>query len=308
MTWITEKFGIAADLQGKLLATFVTLVVLFVVRILILRSIHQRLDDGEAGYRSTKLTTYTVTIIGILSLIWIWLDAFDNVATYLGLVSAGIAIALSDVLKNMAGWMYLLTRRPFKVGDRIEINEVRGDVVDIRLFRFSLMEVGNWVDADQSTGRLIHIPNGNVFTTPIANYTEGFEYIWHELPFLVTFESNWRAAEAMLNAVLAEHAPRLDRHAEMQIRSTARRYQIKIGAITPIVYMTVRDSGVLLTGRFLVDARRRRSTEELIWRSILDAIAADPTVELAYPTVRTFFQGSLPITQTPAGSDQNNPG
>ena len=295
MTWITDNLGISTELQGKILASVVVLIVLITVRILILRSIHQRVDDSEATYRTTKLTSYSVTLVGLITLSWIWIDAFENVATYLGLVSAGIAIALSDVLKNMAGWFYLLTRRPFKVGDRIEISNLKGDVVDIRLFRFSLMEVGNWVDADQSTGRLVHVPNGNVFTAPIANYTEGFQYVWHELPFLVTFESDWRIAREMLTQALTAHAPTLDSTAEKQIRSTARRYQIKFGTITPIVYLTVKDSGVLLTGRFLVDPRARRSIEELLWTSILDAIAAEPAVELAYPTVRTYFEGTLPI-------------
>jgi small-conductance mechanosensitive channel len=295
MTWITDNLGISAELQGKILASVVVLIVLITVRILILRSIHQRVDDSEATYRTSKLTSYSVTLIGLITLSWIWIDAFENVATYLGLVSAGIAIALSDVLKNMAGWFYLLTRRPFKVGDRIEISNLKGDVVDIRLFRFSLMEVGNWVDADQSTGRLVHVPNGNVFTTPIANYTEGFQYVWHEIPFLVTFESNWRTAREILNQALSAHAPKLDSTAEKQIRSTARRYQIRFGTITPIVYLTVKDSGVLLTGRFLVHPRARRSTEELLWTSILDAIADEQAVELAYPTVRTYFEGTLPI-------------
>ena len=299
MTWITDNLGISTDLQGKILASVVVLIVLITVRTLILRSIHQRVDDSEATYRTTKLTSYSVTLVGLITLSWIWIDAFENVATYLGLVSAGIAIALSDVLKNMAGWFYLLTRRPFKVGDRIEMSNLKGDVVDIRLFRFSLMEVGNWVDADQSTGRLVHVPNGNVFTTPIANYTEGFQYIWHELPFLVTFESDWRIARDILNQALSAHAPTLDSTTEKQIRSTARRYQIKFGTITPIVYLTVKDSGVLLTGRFIVDPRARRSIEELLWASILDAIADEPAVELAYPTVRTYFEGTLPIRNEP---------
>lgn len=99
-----------------------------------------------------------------------------------------MAIALADVLKNMAGWMYIPSRRPFRVGDRIEIEGTRGDVVDIRLFCFSLMEIGNWVDAEQSTGRLVHVPNGSVFINQVANYTEGFQYIWHEMPVRTFFQ------------------------------------------------------------------------------------------------------------------------
>lgn len=302
MNWITDNLGIPTDIQSKIVASVVLLIALTAVRILVLRSIHQRVEDSEVAYRSRKSTTYTITIVGILSLSWIWLEVFDNLATYLGLLSAGIAIALSDLLKNMAGWLYILSRRPFTVGDRIEIDGIRGDVVDVRLFRFSLMEVGNWVAADQSTGRLIHIPNGRVFTAPISNYTEGFEFIWHEVPVLVTFESDWRRAETILRSALTEHVPGLDQRAERNMRATARRYQIRIGTITPTVYLTVKDSGVLLTGRYLVNARQRRGTEEAIWKSVLDAFADDPTVDLAYPTVRTYFPGTLPITRTDASS------
>jgi small-conductance mechanosensitive channel len=127
---------------------------------------------GPARWQRTP-----TTVIALLAPAWIWIDAFNDLGTFLGLLSAGVAIALADVLKNMAGWMYIPSRRPFRVGDRIEIEGTRGDVVDIRLFCFSLMEIGNWVDAEQSTGRLVHVPNGSVFINQVANYTEGFQYI-----------------------------------------------------------------------------------------------------------------------------------
>ena len=123
---------------------------------------------------------------------------FGSVGTFLGLVSAGIAIALKDPLVNMVGWLFILIRQPFKVGDRIQIGSAAGDVIDIRLFQFSINEIGNWVDADQSTGRIIHIPNGIVFTEPQANYTAGFQYIWHEISVLITFESDWKKAKQIL--------------------------------------------------------------------------------------------------------------
>ena len=80
-----------------------------------------------------------------------------------------------------------------------------GDVIDIRLFQFSINEIGNWVDADQSTGRIIHIPNGIVFTEPQANYTAGFQYIWNEIPVLVTFESDWKKAKQILTDIVNHH-------------------------------------------------------------------------------------------------------
>ena len=157
------------------------------------------------------------------------------------------------------------------------------------------MEVGNWVDADQSTGRLIHVPNGRLFTNRVANYTEGFAYIWLEIPTLITFESDRHLARSIIEDVLAEQAPDVGRKAAKRIRSTARNYQIKIGKLTPIVYMTVKDSGVLFTSRFLVGARQQRDVTQKIWEGILDGFDATSKVELAYPTVRTFLRGTLPV-------------
>ncbi len=295
MNWIAENLGIGTETQAKLLGTIVVLVVLAVARAVTVRAARRQIGDGESVYRIRKATTYVATILAAITLGFIWLDAFSSFPTYLGLLSAGVAIALADLLKNIAGWGYILARRPFRVGDRVEVAGTRGDVVDVRLFRFTLMEVGNWVDADQSTGRLVHIPNGLLFTEKVANYTEGFEFVWHEVPVLVTFESDWRRAEAILRDAMDEHAPAIDERAATRIRRTASSYHIKIGALTPNVYLTVKDSGVLLTGRFLTDARQRRTTEHAVWRHVLDGFAAAANVDLAYPTVRTFFAAPVDI-------------
>jgi len=299
LDWIRDQLGITTAIQGKVIGSVVAVVVLLLSRWLVLRAVQQRFEEAWVDYRARKVATYTVTVIGMAILAWIWIDAFNDLPTFLGLVSAGVAIALADVLKNLVGWMYIFSRRPFRVGDRIEIEGTKGDVVDVRLFRFSVMEVGNWVDADQSTGRLIHIPNGLLFTTQVANYTEGFEYIWFEIPVLITFESDRRAARAIMEQALRDHAPDVERAAGSSIRETARSYHIKIGTLTPIVYLSVEDSGVLLTCRFLVNVRQQRGIAQGIWSAILDEFDRNPSIELAYPTVRTFFSGPVAIKRDP---------
>lgn len=296
MNWIEEHLKLSPSAQGRLLASLLVVVGLIIVRWSVLRTIGKRFEEGdETYYRTRKVTAYAATVIAAVTLGVIWLEIFSDFSTYLGLVSAGIAIALSDLLKNMAGWAYIVTRRPFRVGDRIEFRGVRGDVVDIRLFRFTMIEVGNWVDADQSTGRLIHVPSGLLFTHEIANYTEGFPYVWDEVAVLVTFESDYDRAEAIIHGAMRDRVPDIEEQAARQIRETARRYQIKLGALNPIVYLAVKDSGVLLTGRYLTEARARRSIQQTLWRAILVGINADPTVELAYPTVRTYLRGPIEL-------------
>lgn len=294
---LSETLGIPEQTLFNVLWTLVTIVGVLILRRIVRRVITANVDDTDGAYRANKIVNYLATAVFIITVAFIWVDAFADLPTYLGLVSAGIAIALADVLKNMVGWVYILSRRPLNVGDRIEVNGYKGDVVDIRLFRFSLMELGNWVDAEQSTGRLIHVPNGVVFNTEVANYTEGFAYVWHEIPVLVTFESDWKLAEQLMLEVLERDAPDVHGAAGATIRATARRYSIRVGTLTPTVYLTVKDSGVLLTARYLVEARTRRGREDRVWRAILEAFAEHDNVDLAYPTVRTYFNEAIKLSE-----------
>ena len=150
----------------------------------------------------------------------------------------------------MAGWVFINTRTPFQVGDRVQIDNHTGYIIDIRLFQFTILEVGNWVDADQSTGRIIHIPNSAVFKQSQANYSRGFQYIWNEIPILLTFESNWKIAKTILEKIGNEHAELISKPAKRRIKEAAKKYLLTYTHLTPIVYTSVRDSGVLLTIRY----------------------------------------------------------
>jgi small-conductance mechanosensitive channel len=300
---LADSLGIRVEALDNIIWTLVALILVLVLRRVARQVIRRNVDDTSAAYRANKIINYLATAVFLITAAFIWVDAFGSLPTYLGLVSAGVAIALADVLKNMVGWVYILSRRPFQVGDRIEVDAYKGDVVDVRLFRFSLMEVNGWVDAEQSTGRLVHIPNGIVFTTEVANYTEGFGYVWHEIPVLVTFESDWKLAERLMLEVLEHDAPDVEGTAGARIRATARRYSIRVGTLTPAVFLTVRDSGVLLTARFLVETRTRRGREDRVWRAILDAFAEHPEVELAYPTVRTFLSDTIRVDRGDVRAD-----
>ncbi len=273
--------------QSQLLLTGVWLVSLAFARWIVLIVVHRRIDDPAVWYRTQKLLSYLITIIGLVVLASIWIQG-SGIATYIGLITAGLAIALSDVLKNLAGWLFIVLRRPFRLGERIEIGEHKGDVIDIRAFRFTLFEIGGErVDAEQPTGRLLHVPNGLVFTKPLANFTEGFQYVWHEIPVLITFESNWEVAEQILAGVIEELSPdESETRALDELRATMIEYKIGDMVIEPRVFLTVKDSGVLLTGRLLAEAHSLREVEESVWKALLRAFAQHDDIALAYPTER----------------------
>ena len=252
-------------------------------------TINQWIKDIGVRYRWRKTTSYVNFGLIVLVVGSIWFRGFQSLSTYLGLVSAGVAIALQIPLVNLAGWFFILWRRPFHVGDRIEIGNVRGDVIDQRLFMFSLMEIGNRVDAEQSTGRVMHIPNGKIFSEPLANYTDGFQYIWNEIAVLVTFESSWEDAKEILMEIIVKRGEEFTASTENQIRVAAGKMMIYVGKLTPIVYTTVKDSGIMLTMRYVCNPRGRRGSEQEIWEDILHAFAARKDIDFAYPTQRHYL-------------------
>ena len=254
--------------------------------------VYRRVHDVRARYRWRKTTTYFAVPIAILIIGRIWFAGFQSLATYLGLVSAGVAIALRDPLVNLAAWGFIIWRRPFDVGDRVEIGGHAGDVIDQRIFQFTLLEIGNWVDADQSTGRIIHVPNGKVFTETLANYSKGFNYIWNEIPVLITFESNWQKAKEVLLGLGERHAAHLTKDVESDIKRVSERFMIFYTTLTPTVYTSVVDSGVLLTIRYLCAPRNRRGSSQALWEDILRAFAASRDIDLAYPT-RRFYDNTI---------------
>jgi small-conductance mechanosensitive channel len=277
-----------SELQQRLLSTAAVLLVFWAIRFIALRILYRRVQDTRSLYQWGKTITYVVFLLTFLVIGRIWFQGFQTVSTFLGLLSAGLAIALQDPIVNLAGWLFIIWRRPFAVGDRVQIGEHRGDVIDIRIFQFSLIEIGNWVDADQSTGRVIHVPNGKVFREAQASYSGGFQYIWNELPVLVTFESNWKAAKQILGEIGERHALHLSQAAEENIRQAARKFMIFYTKLTPTVYTSVADSGVLLTIRYLCEPRTRRGTAQAIWEDVLERFAERGDIDFAYPTTRFY--------------------
>lgn len=290
MQGLSEYLHVSEQTCEKLLASIAILLFFTLCRLLADYLVRKRIPDIRRIYLWRRTILYLYTLLVLVLIARVWVKGVDSLTTFLGLASAGLAIALHDTIANMAGWLFIVTRKPFKVGDRIQIGDAAGDVIDIRLFQFSMVEIGNWVDADQSTGRIIHVPNNKVLREPLANYEIGFAYIWHEVPVLVTFESDWKQAKQMLQRIADENARHLSEGAQAQIRRAAEKYMIFYDKLTPIVYTTVKDSGVLLTLRYLVNPRERRAAEERIWEAILEAFAREEHINLAYPTTRFYTE------------------
>jgi len=287
-----DTFGISPENQTKLLYSLLILVIFGLIRFAVLKIVWRLTEDPRSRYTWRRTVSFTVGFLTLILIGSVWIGVIGQFGAFLGLLTAGIAIALKDPLTNIAGWIFILTRKPFAMGDRIQIGEHAGDVIDIRFFQFTIMEIGNWVNADQSTGRLIHVPNGTVFTKTQANYSSGFNYIWNEISVLVTFESNWNLTKDILLKIIRDHSENLSEDAKKKIIEASKKYMIFYQYLTPIVYTSVEASGILLSMRFICDPRKRRSTEHNIWEDVLKEFAKHKEIEFAYPTQRFFTRPS----------------
>jgi len=287
--WIQDKWGIEAHIQYRIFYSLAVIFFVGLLRYILLRIVNRRIQDVKFKYYWQNAIKYSATIIGIILIVAIWLNEIKSVALTLGLLSAGLAVALRDPIVNMAGWLFILIRKPFTVGDRIQIGNHAGDVIDIRVFQFTLNEIGNWVDADQSTGRVIHIPNGKVFLEAQANYSQGFSHLWNEIGVMVTFESNWSKAKEILIEIVRKNTADLTETAKQKLMDASKKFMIFYKTLSPNVYTRVKDSGVLLTMRYICEPKKRRLSEHQIWEDVLTEFAKHKDIDFAYPTQRFYF-------------------
>ena len=274
----------------KLIFSFISLLLIWVVVIVVAKLVSRAVQDKLWRHKARKFSFYIGTAASIVVIIAIWFVEGGQVAITLSVIGAGLALALQQPLVSLAGWVYLVSNHPYDVGDRIEINGISGDVVDIRPLKTVLFESSlEGVSAGtQTTGRVVDFPNSYVLTNSVINYTRGFDYMWNDYPMLITFESNWRKANDILAKILEDETAEYEAPAATQVAQLERRYLILNEKMTSAVYVAIRDSGIELGLRYLSPARQRRAIKDEISKRILSAFDAEADIELAYPTYRYF--------------------
>ena len=287
--WAANGLLTNPDLYRRLLLTIGVPLGVYLLVVLAVRWVYGHVQDDASRLKLRKTFIYVGVLIVAVTLVNVWLVREQvNYTMVFSVLGAGLALALHQVLMCATGWVLLQAQRHYDVGDRVQIGDVRGDVSDIGILHTTLVEIGNWVNADQSTGRLVTVPNSYVITQPVYNYTREFDYIWNEISVLVTFESNWRKAQELMLGFAQQGAEEIQEKFRAQAQRMARKYMFLYHHAAPIVYPRILDSGVQLTLRYLVHPKSRRGSEAEITAQILDAFAREPDVEFAYPTTRFY--------------------
>lgn len=278
-------------LENKYIVSGIIIVVVFILSLILERLVNKRIKNANVRHLSRKWIQYGRILIIILILLFTWLKDPSSITTVLGFASAGIALALHPVFVNIAGWLLIIVKKPINIGDRIEYKSIKGDVIDIQMFYTLILEVGNWVDGDQSTGRVVSIPNGKIFTENYFSTTIGFNGIWNEIKILITFDSNKEKAKKIImdiaNNLVNEEVLKTIEKEQMKM---SQKYAIKPGKITPITYFTIQPSGVQIELRYITLARNRRGIKTQLSESIYEAIHSSDDIDFAYPSQKIYLE------------------
>jgi small-conductance mechanosensitive channel len=269
-------------------AALLLIVVGYVAYRVLARRIGDQVADAERRHRYRKRVRYAVAAMVLFTLIVLFIDRIRELGTLLGFVGAGVAIALREYLASVLAWFYILTQRNIAIGSRIEIGSARGDVIDIGLFKLTLVEVRGEGLGGQSSGRLITVPNYKVLIDPVYLFSSGAPYVWDEMDFLVTHESDWERARDLIEQVGREVTAPHQTEIDSGFRRLGDRYAFRPGITTPIVYVSIAESGIGLKLRYLTHVRQRRTSQDGISRRVLRLFREKPGIEFAYPTSRSF--------------------
>ncbi|QQS48988.1 MAG: mechanosensitive ion channel [Acidobacteriota bacterium] len=249
------------------------LVVSLVVRLLN-RSLSRWVRDSETGYRLRKMITFLGYIAAVLVITSVYSGGLSGLTVAFGVAGAGIAFALQEVIASFAGWFAISFAGFYKTGDRVQLGGIKGDVIDIGVLRTTLMEVGQWVNADLYSGRVVRIANSFVFKEPVFNYSGDFPFLWDEIVVPVKYGSDRVLARRILERVIEDVIGEYTRQAEKAWARMTSIYMVENARIEPMVTLVATDNWLEFTVRYVVDYKLRRTTKDRLFQRILDEFEA----------------------------------
>ncbi len=265
--------------------TLIALSILYLVfKIVFDKAVADKLDDPKLRYSFRKAVSLAYVIVLFVAIITIWIPNPEALLVAYGLMAAGIAVALSDLFKNLAGGVIIFFTKPFSVGDRIEIQGEFGDVIDVDIMYSTLMEIREWVDGDQATGRLNIIPNGLILTSVVNNYTKDNEFIWDEIMIPITYKSDWRAASKIMLDTVKKETGAIIQKSNKEYSHLRDKYYLQKKPTEPGVFMRVTDNWIQLAVRYMTPARERRALHNDLSKMLLGKFEKSKKIHIASAT------------------------
>lgn len=286
---------IANEFLRKVILTTIGLLVILVIVRLLRTAINTYISEQDSRAVLRKIVSAGGAFSAIFFTLAMLSTNWSQFTVALGVSGAGIAFALQEVIGSIAGWMTLTLQHFYRIGDRVQLGGIRGDVIEISILRTTLMELGQWVDGDQYNGRIVRIANSFVFKEPVFNYSADFPFLWDEILVPIQYGSDYARARQIIEQALHEVTGDYIPLAEATWADMLRKYNIETASVQPLVTLVANDNWMAFTGRYVVNYKKRRSTKDLLFTRVVELIeATEGQVELASATFQLVGTPSLP--------------
>lgn len=246
----------------------ITFIILHVLRKVLLNRLYQKLKGSDYWYETQKFARWANNILLFIIFFFIFGNKLTGLTTALGFAGAGITYALREVIVSIAGWFAILFGDFFNAGDRVRLGGIIGDVVDISALRTTLMEVGEWVDGDQYTGRKVRVANSYIFTSPVYNYTSSFEFLWDELTIPLPFDSDLPLVREILLELAEKHTDSYKDQAKQSWSHMRRDFKLEDASLENQVYLNLRENIAEVSLRYVVHYQERREVKDKLYTDI----------------------------------------
>ncbi|EAR15061.1 hypothetical protein RB2501_12062 [Robiginitalea biformata HTCC2501] len=242
----------------------VWIVLIFSIVTWVRRVLKRRLPDNSLRYKSQKGIEIIGYFLAILVSITYFSGSIKDFGLAIGLLTAGITITLQELILSIAGSFYIFFVRVYKPGDRIEINGIKGDVIDIDSIYTTMMEIGQWISSDNYSGRIVKLSNAFVFKGPVYNYSKDFPFVWDEFNLPIRYGSDMELAKDIVISVAQKHLSEFVRASVSEWKHVVEKYYIENAQVEPTLAITMTDNWIQFNLRYIVDYKKRRFTKHLL--------------------------------------------
>jgi len=284
LAWIGNDFFPGQYLYQISLTLWTIAGIYLFVNVLSAKFLLRKIQDKLVRYSLNKVITILSAAAAIAIILHIWFPDTQSLVVAVGVISAGVVIALQDVIRNFAGGILILTGNLYHVGDRIEIGGETGDVMDIGVMNTTMMELRGWIESDQATGRITSIPNGKVITTQVHNYTKDHSFLWDEIMIPITYSSNWKKAKQVMLEIVTRETAEIVKEAEAEIEKIGETYYLPRRMVEPAVYLTPTDNWISFHVRYVTRVKERRAFRTRISEMILEKVQEYPDISISSTT------------------------
>lgn len=268
----TLKNWLFDPMVGKIVVSLLVILLVIIVVRLIQRALGRYVQNSDRRYRMRKMVTFFGYLLIVFLLTLVFSDKLSSLTVAFGVTGAGIAFALQEVIASVAGWVAMSFGSLYRIGDRIQLGGIKGDVIDIGVLRTTLMECGGWISGDLYNGRIVRVSNSFIFKEPVFNYSADFPFLWDEIIMPVRYGSDYTLARGIFQEVLEEVTGDYASRSKAIWSQMTEKYRIEDLKVEPVVTLITNDNWVEYTLRYVVDYKNRRTTKDMICERVLNRI------------------------------------